>query len=79
MMPGGQSYWPYLLRWPGLRNARGKGVRLGRPPGSGVAPQVRHAQAAQELMAGEPASVVAVRHGLSTRTVWRIKASMASG
>jgi Site-specific recombinases, DNA invertase Pin homologs len=63
----------------GLRNARDKGVKLGRPAGSGVAPQVRHAQAAEEIRAGEPASVVAARHGISTRTVWRIKASMARG
>lgn len=63
----------------GLRNARERGVKLGRPAGSGVAAQVRHAQAAEELKAGEPASVVAARHGLSERTAWRIKASMARG
>lgn len=60
----------------GLRAAREKGVRLGRPPGWKRPARERHTKAAGDLEAGQTVEQVAAAHGLNVRTVWRIKASM---
>lgn len=61
----------------GLRQARENGVKLGRPPGWKRPACSRYAGASEQLKAGASIAEVAATHGLSERTVWRIKASMS--
>jgi DNA invertase Pin-like site-specific DNA recombinase len=61
----------------GLRAAKDKGVRLGRPPGHTIPAHLRYAEAAAKLKGGDTVKQVAQDHRLSEPTVWRIKASMS--